>query len=78
MRGAIPPLPQYSFMAWCSVKHRDTLPYLTLPYGARCFILLVPGEENYKEIFKVAKREPDERQSASQEGLVSTQLVPRS
>jgi len=25
MRGAIPPLPQYAFMAWCSVKkdHRD-------------------------------------------------------
>jgi hypothetical protein len=26
MRGAIPPLPQYVFMAWCSVKHRETLP----------------------------------------------------
>jgi hypothetical protein len=23
MRGAIPPLPQYVFMAWCLVKHRD-------------------------------------------------------
>jgi hypothetical protein len=23
MRGAIPPHPQYVFMAWCSVKHRD-------------------------------------------------------
>jgi len=23
MRGAIPPLPQYGFMAWCLVKHRD-------------------------------------------------------
>jgi hypothetical protein len=23
MRGAIPPLPQYAFMAWCLVKHRD-------------------------------------------------------
>jgi hypothetical protein len=22
MRGAIPPLPQYVFMAWCLVKHR--------------------------------------------------------
>jgi hypothetical protein len=32
MRGAIPPLPQYDFVAWCSDKrkHRDnfTLPYL--------------------------------------------------
>jgi hypothetical protein len=23
MRGAILPLTQYAFMAWCSVKHRD-------------------------------------------------------
>jgi hypothetical protein len=23
MREAIPPLPHYVFMAWCSVKHRD-------------------------------------------------------
>jgi hypothetical protein len=23
MRGAIPPLPQYAFMAWCLVKQRD-------------------------------------------------------
>jgi hypothetical protein len=23
LSGAIPPLPQYSFMAWCLVKHRD-------------------------------------------------------
>jgi hypothetical protein len=28
MRGAIPPLPQYVFMAWCLVKHRDNF---TLP-----------------------------------------------
>jgi hypothetical protein len=23
MHGAVPPLPQYVFMAWCLVKHRD-------------------------------------------------------
>jgi hypothetical protein len=23
MSGAIHPLPQYAFMAWCLVKHRD-------------------------------------------------------
>jgi hypothetical protein len=28
MRGAIPPLPQYVFMAWCLVKHRDNIFYL--------------------------------------------------
>jgi hypothetical protein len=26
MRGAIPPLIKYAFMAWCLVKHRETLP----------------------------------------------------
>jgi len=33
MRGATPPLPQYAFMAWCSVKkkHRDNFSF-TLPY----------------------------------------------
>jgi hypothetical protein len=29
MCGAIPPLPQYVFMAWCLVKHRDFTCYLT-------------------------------------------------
>jgi hypothetical protein len=29
MSGATPPLPQYAFMAWCSVKHRDNF---TLPF----------------------------------------------
>jgi hypothetical protein len=30
MSGAIPPLPQYVFMAWCLVKHRDNFTF-TLP-----------------------------------------------
>jgi hypothetical protein len=25
MRGAIPPLSQYVFIAWCLVKHRDNV-----------------------------------------------------
>jgi len=29
MHGAIPSLPQYAFMAWCLVKHRDNF---TLPF----------------------------------------------
>jgi len=34
MRGAIPPLPHYTFMAWCSVKKNtgSTLPF-NLPYA---------------------------------------------
>jgi hypothetical protein len=27
MLGAIPPLPQYAFMAWCLVKHRDNFTF---------------------------------------------------
>jgi hypothetical protein len=32
MRGAIPPLPQYVFMVWCLVKHRDNFTFLPLQY----------------------------------------------
>jgi hypothetical protein len=27
MRGAIPPIHQYTFMAWCLVKHRDNFTF---------------------------------------------------
>jgi hypothetical protein len=27
MRGATPPLPQYAFMAWFLVKHRDSFTF---------------------------------------------------
>jgi hypothetical protein len=27
MRGDIPPFPQYAFMAWCLVKHRDNFAF---------------------------------------------------
>jgi len=32
MGGAVPPLPQYAFMAWCSGEHRDnfTLPLVRI------------------------------------------------
>jgi hypothetical protein len=33
MRGAIPPLPQYIFMAWCLVKHRDNFTFTLLDGG---------------------------------------------
>jgi hypothetical protein len=32
MRGAIPPLPQDVFMAWCLVKHRDNFIFHSLKY----------------------------------------------
>jgi hypothetical protein len=33
MRGAIPPLPQYAFMAWYLVKHRDKFTFYHLRVG---------------------------------------------
>jgi hypothetical protein len=42
MRGAIPPLLQYVFMAWCLVKHRDSF---TLPLTVRQRIAIWTDEE---------------------------------
>jgi len=42
MRGAIPPLPQYTFMVWCLVKHRDNFIF-TSTFN---FILLEDGNYN--------------------------------
>jgi hypothetical protein len=36
MCGAIPPLPQYIFMAWCLVKHRDNFTFTFGPYLLPC------------------------------------------
>jgi hypothetical protein len=46
MSGAIPPLPQYAFMAWCSVKEQGQL-YL--------YIYLYLYVYNIKLIFKLAE-----------------------
>jgi hypothetical protein len=36
MSGAIPPLPHYAFMAWCSVKAQEYMKYLVgKPEGKR-------------------------------------------
>jgi hypothetical protein len=46
MRGAIPPLPQYALMAWCSVKSTETtLPLPYIPANAS-----VNAARNYKRI----------------------------
>jgi len=33
MRGAIPPLPQYTFIAWCSVKKKEHRDNFTFTYS---------------------------------------------
>jgi hypothetical protein len=39
MRGAVHPLPQYAFMAWCSVKAQGQL-YLYL-YSVLCYYYII-------------------------------------
>jgi hypothetical protein len=39
MSGAIPPHPQYAFMAWCLVKHRDNFTFLPLPTRMSCTVV---------------------------------------
>jgi hypothetical protein len=40
MRGAIHPLPQYAFIAWCSVKRRDTFTF-TLPFVVVVVVIII-------------------------------------
>jgi hypothetical protein len=40
MRGAIPQLPQYDFMAWCLVKHRDNFTLLLSVKNKVCYEML--------------------------------------
>jgi hypothetical protein len=44
MRGAIPHLPQYVFMAWCLVEHRDNF-YFTVPRLDNVITFAVRGEQ---------------------------------
>jgi hypothetical protein len=39
MRGDIPPLPHYAFMAWCLVKAQEQL-YFYLYFEVCCYILV--------------------------------------
>jgi hypothetical protein len=53
MRGAIPPLPQYAFMAWCSVKAQGQLS-LPLPYLSN----IIPHLGSYPKFFKEPHNSP--------------------
>jgi hypothetical protein len=45
MREAIHPLPQYVFMAWCLVKHRDK--FNLLYFKNAVFLTLAPEKKRY-------------------------------
>jgi hypothetical protein len=61
LRGAIPPLPQYVFMAWCLVKHRDNFTFtFTFMDGQFCCFFRT-GHcicEDYKTEFRFALNFP--------------------
>jgi hypothetical protein len=38
MSGAIPPLPQYAFIAWCLVKHRGNFNYEQISENIYCIL----------------------------------------
>jgi hypothetical protein len=46
MNGAIPPLLQYVFMAWCLVKHRDSF-----TFTFKCKV--IPGMKECKEVVEL-------------------------
>jgi hypothetical protein len=46
MSGAIPPLPQYAFMAWCLVKHRDNFTFTLVRFKIALFCIRTDGDAN--------------------------------
>jgi hypothetical protein len=69
MRGAIPPLPEYVFMAWCIVKHRDNFTF---------YLYLLEGEENHEtdrvSVTRVLKLSSRYSESVSLNWLWATSL----
>jgi hypothetical protein len=72
MRGAIPPLLKYFFMAWYLVKHRDkfTLLYFTLLY----FTLLYRSSSYKVYVFKQKKDQFRSTKVFSNLFLISSRL----
>jgi hypothetical protein len=60
MRGAIPPLPQYAFMAWCSIKkHRDNLNFL--PFNPK-----IRSMQQIIEILKISRHQQQDKERPGQ------------
>jgi hypothetical protein len=50
MRRAIPPLPQYAFMTWCLVKHRDNFTFYSHDCNEKGVISQGQDEERNKHV----------------------------
>jgi hypothetical protein len=54
MRGAIPPLPQYVFIAWCLVKHKDNFFTFHLPrYLIKNIFIFVVNNKNILRVLNI-------------------------
>jgi hypothetical protein len=76
MRGAIPPLPEYVFMAWCLGKHRDNFTfylYLILHIKANSMtaICFVPS-------MKMVKWFQENSLPESKDGIIENDLIKNS
>jgi hypothetical protein len=60
MRAAIRPLPQYVFMAWCLVKHRDNFTFT--------YTLMVPTCTLIRSFRNIKKPRPFVKCSADADG----------
>jgi hypothetical protein len=56
MHGAIPPLPQYVFVAWCLVEHRDNFTFCTF-YLLPLTIFYINLRENVKLCYIYVKND---------------------
>jgi hypothetical protein len=73
MSGAIHPLPQYAFMAWCLVKkHRDNFTFYLL-YGCETWSLTLRKEQRLKvyenRVLRRISGPKRELQETEEEGL---------
>jgi hypothetical protein len=50
MREAIPPLPQYALMAWCSFEEQGQLCLYLIPYEIKQYVLLDSFPNSYDAI----------------------------
>jgi hypothetical protein len=58
MRGAAPPLPQYVFMTWCLITHRDnfTFTFIWIEYYSESMLKYTPTLGNTTSIQKYKVR----------------------
>jgi hypothetical protein len=62
MLGAIPPLPQYVFMAWCLVKHRDNFTFYLYNFTPKIFVEEDRPCQNWKQVKPVTNQKESKKE----------------